>query len=69
MGRPDPRGPLVKIVEVAALCDGNHYLMECGHHSGSPPHFTCADVGELRRCYQCGREATLAYDKAEAHAR
>lgn len=55
MVRPDPRGPLVSVTEVhPGQCDGNFYVLMCGHVAATPARIM-NNVGDLMRCYSCGR--------------
>ncbi len=67
MPRPDPRGPLVSVTEVLpGQCDGNYYVLMCGHSTGSPPHFAMNKVGGLMRCYDCGKEDLAKWEADNA---
>jgi hypothetical protein len=54
--------PLRQIASVLAQRNGGHlYVLQCGHHTTSAPHFAASKVGSETACAQCGREAVAQH--------
>lgn len=60
--RPDPRGPMRRVIAAEKTAEANLYDLDCGHRSSGAQHFALDALGAERRCFQCGREELAAWE-------
>jgi len=60
--RPDPRGPMRRVIAAKATPEANVYELDCGHTASGAQHFALDRPGAERRCFQCGREELARWE-------